>query len=200
MKQMKLFGNLQKLPPGLLYKPEFITRDEEMLLLVEIGKLPLHAAKYKDYTAKRRIMIYGAAYDFSNNELIPAGPIPTFLYGLHEQISLWSGIPGPRFTHALIAEYKIGTQLGWHRDVPDFETVVGVSLGGLCRMRLRRYPPQKGRTIENLHIDLEARSAYLMREESRWGWQHSIPPTKTTRYSITFRTLVGGGIRKAQGP
>jgi hypothetical protein len=28
-----------------------------------------------------------------------------------------------------------------------------------------------------------------MREEARWGWQHSIAPTATLRYSITFRTL-----------
>jgi alkylated DNA repair dioxygenase AlkB len=25
--------------------------------------------------------------------------------------------------------------------------------------------------------------------EARWKWQHSIPPTKEERYSITFRTL-----------
>ena len=37
-------------------------------------------------------------------------------------------------------------------------------------------------------LELEPRSAYVMRDTARWGWQHSIPPTKTMRYSITFRT------------
>jgi alkylated DNA repair dioxygenase AlkB len=188
MKQGELFGILQRLPAGFVYEPEFINRDEEAALLYEISNLPLHEAKYKDYTAKRRIVSYGASYDFSSNELIPAGPIPPFLHSLRDRIARWADVPASRFTHALIAEYKSGTQLGWHRDVPDFELIVGVSLGGPCRMRLRRYPPKKGRSADALSLDLEPRSVYLMRGEARWGWQHSIPPTKATRYSITFRT------------
>ena len=35
-------------------------------------------------------------------------------------------------THASIAEYRTGTELGWHRDVPDFEVVAGVSLAGVA--------------------------------------------------------------------
>jgi len=188
MKQGELFGSLQRLPVGLVYEPDFISREEEAALLSEISSLPLQEAKYKDYTAKRRIMSYGASYDFSSNELIPAGPIPPFLHPLRERIAQWVDVPASRFAHALIAEYKTGTQLGWHRDVPEFEIIVGVSLGGPCRMRLRRYPPKKGRSTASLSLDLEPRSAYVMRGEARWGWQHSIPPTKTMRYSITFRT------------
>ena len=188
MKQGELFGSLQRLPVGLVYEADFISREEEAALLTEISSLPLQEAKYKDYTAKRRIMSYGASYDFSSNELIPAGPIPAFLHPLRERIAQWVDVPASRFTHALIAEYKTGTQLGWHRDVPEFEIIVGVSLGGPCRMRLRRYPPKKGRSTASLSLDLEPRSAYVMRGEARWGWQHSIPPTKTMRYSITFRT------------
>src|SRR5262252_6082358 len=138
MKQGELFGPPQRLPAGLVYQPDFITREEEAILLTEIGTLPLREAKYKEYTAKRRIMSYGASYDFSSNELTPAGPIPSFLHALHGRIAQWAGVPASRFTHALIAEYKAGTQLGWHRDVPDFGIIVGVSLAGPCRMRLRR--------------------------------------------------------------
>jgi alkylated DNA repair dioxygenase AlkB len=64
---------------------------------------------------------------------------------------------------------------------------VGVSLGGTARMRWRRYPPQKGERIYDL--ELEPRSVYCMRDEARWGWQHSIAQTPALRYSITFRTL-----------
>ena len=188
MKQAELFGLTPQLPAGFVYQPDFITRDEEVALLDLIRKLPLHEATYKEYTAKRRIMSYGASYDFSSNELIPAGPIPLFLHPLQSRIARWIGVPPSQFTHALIAEYKTGTQLGWHRDVPEFEIVVGVSLGGTCRMRLRPYPPKKGRNVETLSLDLEPRSAYIMRGNVRWGWQHSIPPTKEDRYSITFRT------------
>ena len=188
MRQARLFGIPQRLPVGMVYEPDFISQDEEAALLNEIVRLPLAEAKYKEYTAKRRIMSYGASYDFSSNELLPAGPIPPFLIPLRERIANWAEEPASQFTHALIAEYKIGTQLGWHRDVPEFEIITGLSLGGPCRMRLRRYPPKKGRNTETLSIELEPRSAYLMRGEARWGWQHSIPPTKSLRYSITFRT------------
>jgi alkylated DNA repair dioxygenase AlkB len=185
--QGELFGDLHRLPAGMVYRPDFISRDEEAGLLFKIGTLPLMEAKYKDYTAKRRIVSYGGRYDFSSNELVPAGPIPPFLDPLRERIAQWVEVPASQFTHALIAEYRTGTRLGWHRDVPEFEMIVGVSLGGACRMLLRPYPPKKGRSPDLLTLELEPRSAYLMRGEARWRWQHSIPPTKTMRYSITFR-------------
>jgi hypothetical protein len=29
---------------------------------------------------------------------------------------------------------------------------------------------------------------YVLRDEIRWRWQHSVAPTRELRYSITFRT------------
>jgi alkylated DNA repair dioxygenase AlkB len=192
VKQACLFDDIPSLPPGYVYEPDFISLDEERILLTEISKLCLHEAKYKSYIAKRRIVSYGGVYDFSTNELIPAGPIPSFLEPLLERVSRWSEIPASRFTHALISEYRTGTQLGWHRDVPEFETIVGVSIGASCRMRLRPNPPPKNH-VTPLQIHLEPRSVYLIQGAARWGWQHSIAPTKTLRYSITFRNSNGPG-------
>ena len=71
--------------------------------------------------------------------------------------------------------------------MPEFELVAGVSLLGQARMRLRPYPPRPGQRA--LHtLELEPRSAYLLRDAARWRWQHAISPTKELRYSITFRT------------
>src|SRR5688572_13636104 len=190
MTQGQLFETPPALPSGLLYRPEFVSPDEEAALLAEIHNLPLAEARYKQFTARRRIVSYGGTYDFSSQELLPAGPIPAFLHPLRERLAAWAGIPASQFSHALIAEYQTGTPLGWHRDVPDFEVIAGVSLGGPGRMRLRRYPHVKGRR-ESLILDLEPRSAYLLRDEARWRWQHSIPPTKNLRYVITFRTRAG---------
>ena len=72
------------------------------------------------------------------------------------------------------------------RDVPHFEMVVGLSLGGAARLRMRPFPPRRGGPI--LVLPLERRSAYVLKGESRWGWQHGIAPTPELRYSITFRT------------
>ena len=187
MGQRKLFTNDVSFPAGMVYQPEFITVADEAALVAEILNLPLQEAKYKEFTAKRRIISYGGSYDFSSNELLPASPIPAFLHPLRNHISDWVAVPASDFMHALIAEYQPGTQLGWHRDVPEFEIVVGVSLGTACRMRFRRFPHVKG-DRESLSMDLDPRSAYVLRGHARWAFQHSIPPTKALRYSITFRT------------
>ena len=99
-----------------------------------------------------------------------------------------AGVAPEALVNALVAEYRPGTALGWHRDVPDFERVVGVSLGGACRMRFRRWPPRAPRRADVLSLELAPRSAYVLQGEARWGWQHSIAATPTLRYSITFRT------------
>jgi alkylated DNA repair dioxygenase AlkB len=130
---------------------------------------------------------FGGRYDFSANRLHEAEPIAPFLHPLRERIANWAGQPAARFTHALIAEYAQGTQLGWHRDVANFELVVGVSLLSAARMRFRRYPPQP--RARSIAIELAPRSVYRLEGEARWEWQHSIPPTPALRYSITFRTL-----------
>ncbi len=91
--------------------------------------------------------------------------------------------------HALITEYQEGTPIGWHRDAPHFDIVVGVSQAGPCVMRFRPrgIKPDRNNVVT---LELAPRSAYVMRGAIRWDWQHSIPPTKARRYSITMRTLV----------
>lgn len=66
--------------------------------------------------------------------------------------------------------------------------IVGISLAGTARIRFRPYPWKPQRRKEVFALELEPRSAYVLRDEARWGWQHSVPPTKELRYSITFRT------------
>jgi alkylated DNA repair dioxygenase AlkB len=187
--QTQLFQDSSPLPDGLRYERAFLSTEEEAALLETIRRQPLREAQYKEWNAKRRIVSYGGSYDFSSNELLPAGPVPSWLHPLRARIAAWVGIPATEFNHVLVAEYSPGTQLGWHRDVPDFEAVVGVSLLGKARMRLRRYPAKVGHRRAELTLDLEPRSIYAMRGPARWEWQHAISPTKALRYSITFRTL-----------
>ena len=161
---------------------------EEAELLALVRALPLKEAQYLQYTARRRIVSFGGSYDFSSQELRPAGPIPELLHPLRERIAALMSVPADSVDHALVAEYQPGTPLGWHRDVPDFGVVGGLSLLGSARMRFRPYPHRRNdRTT--LKLDLEPRSAYAMSGAARWDWQHAISPTRELRYSITFRTL-----------
>ncbi len=191
MSQTQLFEESSPLPDGFRYELAFLSVAEEAALVETIRQQPLREAQYKEWSAKRRILSYGGSYDFSSNELLPAGPVPTWLHPLRTRVADRVGIAATEFNHVLVAEYSPGTQLGWHRDVPNFEVVVGVSLLGKARMRLRRYPPRPGQRRSALALDLEPRSIYMMQGPARWEWQHAISPTKALRYSITFRTLAG---------
>ena len=174
------------MPEGLSYQEEFLSDSEEAALLADIRALPLEEAKYKAFRAKRRTVSYGSSYDFDTNKLSPAPPIASFLLPLRSKVSALVSERETAFTHALVTEYRPGTELGWHRDVGEFGIVVGVSLAGSCRMRFRRYPPEKGAKVFGL--DLAPRSVYVLRDEIRWRWQHSVARTRELRYSITFRT------------
>ena len=173
--QAALFGTADALPEGMRYATEFVTREEEAALLRTIGELPFTEAKHREFTARRRIMLYGPG-------------IPEFLLPLRDRIAAWMGLAPEEFRQALINEYRPGTPLGWHRDAPEYGVVGGVSLGAACLMRLRPYPPRRGRNPDVVSLELEPRSAYVFRATVRWSWQHSIPPTRALRYSVTFRT------------
>lgn len=188
MDQSELFGKpAPALPPGMRYEEEFLCRDHEAALIALIERLPLAHMKYQQYEALRRVASYGGQDDFSAQKLREAEPLPAWLDPLRERAGAWAGIAPASFTHALVAEYQPGTPLGWHRDVPDFEDIVGVSLGNEAVMRFRRYPHDKG-SREALKLTVAPRSVYLLRGPARWGWQHSVAPTKSLRYSVTLRT------------
>ena len=192
-RQPDLFGDpdptaAATLPEGWRYQADFITAADEAALLAAIAALPLEEARYKAWTARRRVAHFGTAYDYDDNTLLARPDVPVSLHGLRAQAAAWAGLPADDFSSARVAEYRPGTPLGWHRDVPDFEVVVGVSLGTPGRIRFRRYPPIAPKKAEVLSIELAPRSAYVLRGPARWDWQHSIAPTPALRWSITFRT------------
>src|SRR4030095_2353206 len=110
-------------------------------------------------------------------------------------VAEWAGVDHDAFAMALINEYRPGAPIGWHRDAPQYAIVAGVSLLSACRMKLRPYLSPKdvawsrgGRRRATHEIVLAPRSAYLITGQARSGFEHSIPPVETLRYSVTFRT------------
>ncbi|MEJ5989650.1 alpha-ketoglutarate-dependent dioxygenase AlkB [Ramlibacter sp. PS3R-8] len=189
MSQPDLFGAPgPQLPDGMRYQEDFLSHEEEAALIAIIEQLPLANMKYQQYEALRRVVSYGGQYDFSAQRLNEAEPLPAWLDPLRARAGAWAGLAPQAFTQALVAQYQPGTPLGWHRDVPDFEDIVGISLGNDAVMRLRPYPHLKGRREGALKMTLPPRSIYLLRGPARWGWQHAVSPTKALRYSITLRT------------
>jgi alkylated DNA repair dioxygenase AlkB len=185
-------GAALALPEGMRFDPEFLSKDEESRLIAIVERLPLANMQYQQFTALRRVVSYGGQYDFSAQRLNAAQPLPDWLAPLCRRAGDWAGIAPGHFTQALVAEYQPGTPLGWHRDVPDFGDILGISLLGEAVMRFRPYPPLAPKKADVLRITVPPRSIYLLRGAARWDWQHSVAPTKQLRYSITLRTARAG--------
>jgi alkylated DNA repair dioxygenase AlkB len=187
--QTDLFGPAAPLlPEGMLYQTDFLSVEEEARWIAVAASLPLKEMSYRGYTARRRVASYGGRYDFSAQRLEPSAPLPAELEPLRSKVAQWLGVAAQAFTQTLVAEYRENTPLGWHRDVPDFEDVVGVSLLGEGVMRFRRYPPREPKKADVIKLIIAPRSIYLLRGPARWAWQHNVAPARELRYSITFRT------------
>lgn len=171
------------------YLREFVSPGEEAPLLRAITALDFRAFRFHGFEGRRRVVSFGWAYDFEGGGLQPAAAVPDFLLPLRERAAGLAGLAPDELPHALVTEYQPGAAIGWHRDRPQFGDVIGVSLGAPCRFRLRR---RAGERWERLAVELEPRSAYLLRGPARTEWEHSIPAVEALRYSVTFRSLRTG--------
>ena len=175
------------LPPGLLYRPDVLTRDDEGPRLARIADLPFKEFQFHGFEGKRRVVSFGWRYDFSEHKALPADTIPDFLLETHRRVQAASGFALPDLAQVLITEYAPGAPIGWHKDRPFFDDVMGLSLASACTFRLRK-PLGKGKW-QRVSLRLEPRSAYLLQGAARREWEHSIPPVDEHRYSVTFRNL-----------
>ena len=187
-----LFDASAKVPDGFIYHPNFLSAAEEQELIQEIQKLHLVPFKYYQFTGKRRTASFGWQYEFGASEITTAPEIPAFLLGVRTRAGTLFNMDPNRLVQASIIEYSTGSPIGWHRDIPYFGVVFGISLGAACRMRFRKYNRARSKNLrrdEILSIELQPRAIYLMSGASREMWQHSIPPVKELRYAIMMRTL-----------
>jgi alkylated DNA repair dioxygenase AlkB len=184
--QADLFETSDTLPVGMRYAPDVISPDEEQALAAEMVHLPFREFEFHGFLGKRRTVSFGWHYDFSGRGLQQAGGIPDFLLPARARAAAFAGIDPAALQHALLIEYSPGAGIGWHRDRPAFDDVIGISLLSPCTFRLRR---KQGSRWERRSLTARPRSAYLLRGPSRTEWEHSIPPLETLRYSITFRSL-----------
>jgi alkylated DNA repair dioxygenase AlkB len=187
--QPALFGGESGLPEGFRYQADLLTAEEEERLKRQLAALPFKPFDFHGYLANRQVVAFGFRYDYGRREVLEAEPLPSFLEPLRKKIAEVFGRPADAFQQVLINEYRAGAGIGWHRDKPQFDDVVGVSLDAPCTFRFRR---KSGEGWDRVSLIVEPRSVYLLSGPSRTVWEHSIPPLDRHRYSITFRTLRAG--------
>ncbi|EJK48020.1 hypothetical protein THAOC_33221 [Thalassiosira oceanica] len=147
-----------------------------------------------DEMQSRRIAQFGASeYDYKNDVavLCSGPPIPSYLKeklldGVNHASGSDSGVE--EYTQCIINLYRAENDIPWHVDHPHFgENVLVYTFGEarplLFRLKVRpraiyRACPRHG-------------SKYTLSGSARYDWEHSVPPGKGFRASITFRTWTG---------
>lgn len=181
--------------PGLAYGEEIVTPAEEAPLIAAIDASGLAPFRFQGRLGKRLTASFGWRYDFDDASFGPTDPLPEWLLPVRERAADFAGLAADDLVQALLIRYDPGAGIGWHRDRPVFEHVLGISLGEGAVLRFRRRRQDKG--FERASIDLAARSIYHLRGEARHGWEHGISEMAVTRWSITFRSLSERGRAKA---
>jgi alkylated DNA repair protein (DNA oxidative demethylase) len=173
--------------PGFAFRDAVVTPDEERALIVQIDAAGLSPFKFQRWTGKRLTQSFGWRYDFETGDFGPAEPIPDWLLPVRERMAAaLTDLPAAAFEQALVIRYDPGAGIGWHRDRPMFEHVLGLSLGAPATLRLRR---RTGGTFARTTAPLAPRSGYRLSGEVRHDWEHSIVPMVEPRWSVTFRSF-----------
>lgn len=178
--------------PGLLLYPDFISESMEVELIREIDA----QTWVVDYN--RRLQYYGyrneleAPYDLIQ---IPV-PMPPMIRQLSQMI-VEQKIVSMQPDQVIINEYAPGEGLKPHKDRNYFENqICGVNLGSGCIMRFIKIA---GGDVQD--VPAPRRSVYVMQDDARYKWNHSIPSRKKDtidgmvqhrerRLSITYRKVI----------
>jgi alkylated DNA repair dioxygenase AlkB len=171
------------------YADNFITPEEELLLIAEIEKIQLHTFNFHGYEAKRKVQSFGYDYSFEKKSLAQGLPIPAGFDWLVKRVADYISTDPQTLAELLVTEYPVDAVINWHRDAPPFDVIVGISLLSDCVFKLKPHDKEKQTRKSIISIPVKRRSVYVIRDEARSEWQHSIAPVQTVRYSITLRTL-----------
>jgi DNA oxidative demethylase len=183
-------------PAGLLRAEAIVSPEEEAALIAAINASELSPFRFHGWLGKRLTASYGWRYDFEDGSFTPGEPIPDWLLPVRANAASLAGLEPDALAQALLLRYDPGAGIGWHRDRPVFEHVVGISLGSAATMRFRR---RRRDGFDRISLQLAPRTAYHLTGEARWAWEHSIPAVAARRWSITFRSLSQKGRRSGAG-
>lgn len=190
-------STLFEAPPvdGLELREQFVGAIEQDELLRHLDQLEVAPFRFQGWLGNRKTRSFGWRYDFDDASFRPTEPLPDWLLPLRDKAAELASVQPGDIAHVLVARYDRGAGIGWHRDRPVFDKVVGVSLASAATLRLRQ---RTNAGFRRASLRLEPGSAYLLAGEVRHEWEHSIAPGEQLRFSITFRTLSDLGLRKAQ--
>src|SRR3954452_11048071 len=138
MTQLGLFADRQAGPAGLCYTDDFVEAAVEQALIGCIAALPLQRFQFGAFEGNRRVASFGYRYDYALQRLTEAEPLPDWVLAVARQVEAGAGLTEGSVRQVLCTEYDAGVGIGWHRDKPHFQEILGLSLGSPCKFRFRR--------------------------------------------------------------
>jgi alkylated DNA repair dioxygenase AlkB len=175
--------------PGLRIRPDIVDTTEERALIDYIEATDLKPFRFQGWTGKRVTTSFGFSYDFEVGRPLEAPPLPDWLAPFRNRVAAFAGLDPTCLVQALLMRYDPGAGIGWHRDRPIYEHVVGISLGAPATMRFRQ---RRDDGFARASVPLDPRGAYHLSGPSRYEWEHSIVEGAEPRWSMTFRSLARG--------
>lgn len=176
---------------------DFIDAGTEAKLIAEID------AQIWVVDYDRRLQYYGyrneleAPYDLVEFPV----PLPALISQLSEKI-VAQFLLRDKPDQVIINEYLPGQGIRPHKDRNYFDNqICGINLGSGCVMKFNKV---NGREVHDVAIP--RRSLYVLQDDARYKWNHSIPPRKKDtidgivqhrerRVSITYRKVKPGKVK-----
>ncbi len=171
------------LPLGLIYRPDFLTPDEQADLRRDLSALEFHHDTFRNVTMKRSSAEFGFRYFANGRRIERAAPVPPFLRTVVDRCEQL-GPAGTRFNQVFVTRYPPGAGIGWHVDAPVFgDTIAGISLGATAKIQFSSVKDAK----QIVSLEVVGGSFYVMSGEARRLWKHRVVAAKQERISITCR-------------
>ncbi len=193
-KSLNDISALSKSIKGLIYIPEYITKEEQILLWKFVN-----SENWLD-DLKRRVQHYGYKYNYKARFIdytMKIGNLPEWVMPLATRLKN-DGYMDVIPDQLIVNEYKQGQGIASHVDCePCFgDTIISMSMGSTCIMDFINKD-----TKEKIEVLLEPRSLVILKEDARYKWTHGIAGKKTdifkgdkierkTRISLTFRNVI----------
>src|SRR5215469_13923327 len=112
-------GTMNASPEGFLYVADFLTKEEQAVLLRELWALPYQHDTFRGQRLKRGYAQFGYAYVSTGRKLEVTTSIPEFLRAVIDRARLHCP-DGTEFNQCIVTHYPAGSGIGWHTDAPRF--------------------------------------------------------------------------------
>ncbi len=129
--------------PGFNSADDIISVEEEVALIDHIDRQHLTPFRFHGWEGKRLTTSFGWSYDFEKGEAAAAPPMPDWLLAIRGSAARFAGLAPDDLVQALLIRYDPGAGIGWHRDRPIFEHVIGISLGVEAAIAVSQAPGQR---------------------------------------------------------